>query len=331
MFVPARRFGCMGQRMSENLDEPKKVDLGSLNSDYAPIESGLRALPRPDFVEFALLAMATPDVRTSLTPVANGNRNASYREWPSSGHLAGANLGKTGTTKHDMAGDNLCEIATTKREIKTKMTVERKIARAIREQFDGVAKDARWWVHPEQTSMCPLTQFPVSLLPYPPFKFAQDLDTSNSHWLVDGKSLALMYIESNGTLAVCGRALQPSDIIALDGYIQRCSLGAFRPSRLAVLQRDVAASKDGTERVKAMTELESFRASARRELKKIRRIQGNRCRSEQKSKRQHHRGLDFDTSVFVSSPDRIASASSLESPVSTSIGSNCSSCSELDL
>lgn len=117
---------------------------------------------------------------------------------------------------------------------------------------------------------CPLTHFPIALLPYPPFKFRVYPKRSSPSRLVDGKSLAMQIIVS-GCLVVCHRELEPSDIEALDQYVHRCKLGPFRPSRALELSKRAVSGQH-----EAAKELQRFRAAARTELGKLRRIQENR-------------------------------------------------------
>eukprot|EP00929_Paragymnodinium_shiwhaense_P002987 TRINITY_DN103349_c0_g1_i1.p1 TRINITY_DN103349_c0_g1~~TRINITY_DN103349_c0_g1_i1.p1 ORF type:complete len:396 (-),score=95.73 TRINITY_DN103349_c0_g1_i1:291-1478(-) len=132
---------------------------------------------------------------------------------------------------------------------------------------------SQWWT--KLALLCPLTEFPIAMLPYPPFKFRVDANSPNSVALVDGKSLAMQVILSDKPWA-CGRALQTADMKALDAYIHRCKLGAFQPSRAAALKKKFEEAQDEAERSRAHMELEQFVEYARSESKKLRRIQQNR-------------------------------------------------------
>jgi len=141
---------------------------------------------------------------------------------------------------------------------------------------DKSGGSVRWWTKPDLPLLCPLTRFPVTLLPYPPFKFRVDPQRSSPHRLVDGKFLAMQLIVS-GRFSACGRDLLQSDINALDDYVHRCKLGPYRPGRALALAREVASPQTHPERrVQAAQELESLTASTRTELGKLRRIQENR-------------------------------------------------------
>lgn len=141
----------------------------------------------------------------------------------------------------------------------------------------GDASVARWWTQLQDGSplLCPLTRFPISLLPYPPFKLRVDPRHSSPHRLVDGKFLAMQCIVT-GQFMACGRKLQPSDITALDDYVHRCKLGQYRPGRAAALAKDASSAASAELRSKAAQELERFVVLARAEIGKLRRIQENR-------------------------------------------------------
>jgi len=96
------------------------------------------------------------------------------------------------------------------------------------------------------------------------------------HKLVDGKVLALMMI-ATGQMHVCGRDFQEADVKALDSYMHRCKLGAFRVGR-AVKLASAAASPNNSEAQKqqAVFALNELRVAARKEFAKLRQIQRNR-------------------------------------------------------
>lgn len=136
------------------------------------------------------------------------------------------------------------------------------------------AGSARWWTRPEVRLLCPLTKFPIALLPYPPFKLRVDPQRSTPHRLVDGKFLA-MHVIATGRFVACGRELLPTDMRALDDYVQWCKLGPYRPGRALALAEE-ASAPFATRRAEAARELELFRVAAKAELGKLRRIQENR-------------------------------------------------------
>eukprot|EP00933_Yihiella_yeosuensis_P053935 TRINITY_DN5225_c0_g1_i2.p1 TRINITY_DN5225_c0_g1~~TRINITY_DN5225_c0_g1_i2.p1 ORF type:complete len:300 (+),score=51.50 TRINITY_DN5225_c0_g1_i2:26-901(+) len=133
----------------------------------------------------------------------------------------------------------------------------------------------RWWTRPNLPLLCPITKFPICLLPYPPFKLRADPKRSSPHHLVDGKFLA-MHIIFTGQLVACGRKLEASDIKALDDYVQRCKLGPYRPGRAITLSTEIATAESPQARAKAQQDMARFVTSARMELGKLRRIQENR-------------------------------------------------------
>jgi len=139
----------------------------------------------------------------------------------------------------------------------------------------GAGSGARWWARPDLPLLCPLTRFPICLLPYPPFKLRIDPKRSSPHRLVDGKFLA-MHVIVTGAYFACGRELEASDLKALDEYVHRCKLGPYRPGRAALLAKEAVLAETPEERQQAAQDHERFVAAARAELGKLRRIQENR-------------------------------------------------------
>eukprot|EP00443_Scrippsiella_acuminata_P091996 CAMPEP_0115399626 /NCGR_PEP_ID=MMETSP0271-20121206/14934_1 /TAXON_ID=71861 /ORGANISM="Scrippsiella trochoidea, Strain CCMP3099" /LENGTH=339 /DNA_ID=CAMNT_0002823445 /DNA_START=14 /DNA_END=1033 /DNA_ORIENTATION=- len=171
----------------------------------------------------------------------------------------------------------------------------------------------RWWTKPDLPLLCPLTRFPVTLLPYPPFKLRVDPQRSSPHRLVDGKFLA-MHLIVTGRFFACGRELHQSDINALDDFVHRCKLGPYRPGRALALAKEVADVQTAPERrVKAAQELQSFTTSTRAELGKLRRIQENRLLQLNKTGSSLHRGRLSSGSSSASTSTR---ASASDSPKS---------------
>lgn len=122
---------------------------------------------------------------------------------------------------------------------------------------------SRWWT--EVTEVCPLSGFPVALLPYPPFKLQAPVKgAKDSSRLVDGPFLVLQVL-SNWQFDVLGQPLTIADINALDTYMKRCKLGPFRLGRALELMSDNSP--------KAHEELESLRQRARRRLEGLKHIQ----------------------------------------------------------
>jgi len=138
----------------------------------------------------------------------------------------------------------------------------------------------RWWAQlpPE---LCPVSKFPICLLPYPPFKLCKDPKEPGSHRLVDGKSLAIQVCVSRN-VAVLGRKLRASDLNALDEYVQRCKLGPFRPKKAANLRDAIKAATDERTRDWAVQDYGRFVNAALIELSKVRSIQEKRMLEERR-------------------------------------------------
>mmetsp|Transcript_16829 Transcript_16829/g.39065 ORF Transcript_16829/g.39065 Transcript_16829/m.39065 type:complete len:580 (-) Transcript_16829:40-1779(-) len=124
---------------------------------------------------------------------------------------------------------------------------------------------ARWWT--ESPGECPLSGFPVSMLPHPPFRFRAEPNSSGRYRLVDGQYLALDVL-ATWNFEALGRQLTIKDISALDAYIKRCKLGPWRLGEAMTLFSD--GSND------AHNKLDTLRRSARRKLEDLRRIQQRR-------------------------------------------------------
>lgn len=133
----------------------------------------------------------------------------------------------------------------------------------------------QWWRDSPTALLCPLSGFPVSLLPYPPFKFRKDPQFPEEFELVDGKYLVLQIIASGGH-EVCGRALMRSDISALDKYIRRCNLGPLQLGSTIELQHTAATTSTPGERASAEEKLAYVRARAQTEWRKLQRIKDQR-------------------------------------------------------
>ncbi|CAE8705516.1 unnamed protein product [Polarella glacialis] len=177
---------------------------------------------------------------------------------------------------------------------------------------------ARWWTQPHLPLLCPLTRFPICLLPYPPFKLRVDHERSSPHRLVDGKFLAMTMIVT-GDFAACGRELQASDISALDDYVHRCKLGPYRPGRVVLLTKEAQTSDCAERRAAAALELERFIASARAELGKLRRIQENRMLQINRALPAHVQAL-MKNSTQSPGKDSPPSSPAKDSPASSQRG-----------
>jgi len=144
------------------------------------------------------------------------------------------------------------------------------------DQGRAANKNSRWWTMSSKPLICPLTGFPINLLPYPPFKFREQPHEPTPHALVDGKFLAL-YIISSGSYFVNGRQLHHNELVALGKYISRCTLGPFRPEQYYALE-EYAQQPDlsDMDRFAAIQGLQQMRTAASIELSKLQRIQERR-------------------------------------------------------
>lgn len=140
---------------------------------------------------------------------------------------------------------------------------------------------AGWWK--TSLSVCPVTDFPIAMLPYPPFKLrfevpaARSLDQKElSVTYVDGRSLSLQVIASLD-FRVLGRTLTKNDVCALDAHLRKCKLGPLRVEKALEL---VSAGAKGADELCAM------RAKALRDLSALRMIQGSRMRNAVKAERK---------------------------------------------
>jgi len=137
---------------------------------------------------------------------------------------------------------------------------------------DGEILDHRWWKHSSICGRCPISGFPIHLLPHPPFKLRAESGQPQKVILVDGKYLALKLVV-DGVMNVCGRNLDDSDLAALDTYIQRCNLGGFRLKRFVRLAENIADPSIGeAQRSEFSGELQEQCSAARNELAGLQRI-----------------------------------------------------------
>jgi len=150
-----------------------------------------------------------------------------------------------------------------------------KKARRDSKRLEASQEDSRWWTRSGQSLECPLTGFPIRLLPYPPFKLRVDPQKPSPQILVDGKLLAMQLI-ADGHATHGLRALENSDIQALDSYIQRCKLGPWRPGIAQSLAKEMVSATSEEQRHRAASELQKMRSKTRSELRKLYRIQDNR-------------------------------------------------------
>lgn len=136
-------------------------------------------------------------------------------------------------------------------------------------------RKGRWWTQYDPSNICPLTQFPISLLPYPPFKFRHQPQSPLEFWLVDGKAMVMQLIVSS-ELTIGDRTLVESDVRALDDYMHRCKLGPLRVGRAEQIKMAIAKAADLIDAEKWEKELAIIRTRAREELHKLLCIQKKR-------------------------------------------------------
>jgi len=134
-----------------------------------------------------------------------------------------------------------------------------------------------WWKDLDSEERCVLTGFPLSLLPYPPFRFRVDPQNAENCKAVDAKYLVLKLI-SSGDFTACGRNLVESDVAALDLHMRRCNLGQFRLSRFLRLQKNVAEARSAEERIEAQKILLGEQENARKKFRKLQHIQSRRLK-----------------------------------------------------
>lgn len=92
----------------------------------------------------------------------------------------------------------------------------------------GKGGGGRWWSKLGGMPLrCPMSNFPICLLPYPPFKLRVFPGRAFPYYLVDGKFLVLQTI-ATGSFQAMGRELTDGDVQELDAHVRRCKLGRFR-------------------------------------------------------------------------------------------------------
>jgi len=121
---------------------------------------------------------------------------------------------------------------------------------------------SKWWT--QVSEHCPLCDFPICMLPYPPFKLQMREGGAKDYMLVDGTYL-LLHVLTTWNFDVRGHPLNVGDIKALDNHMKRCKLGPYRLGHaLELLATGTAQSQK---------ELEELRASARKKLENLKHIQ----------------------------------------------------------
>lgn len=119
----------------------------------------------------------------------------------------------------------------------------------------------RWWR--ELSDICPVSNFPVALLPHPPF----NLHLANGVVPVDGHTIVLQVI-TTGNFSVMGERLNMRQCDLLDAYMKRCKLGPFRISKFLALRCSSSPA--------ATFELNDMCEAAARRLARTRHVQDGR-------------------------------------------------------
>jgi len=114
---------------------------------------------------------------------------------------------------------------------------------------------SRWWM--SSNLVCPVSDFPIRLLPYPP------LSLENGQF-VDAWYLVLQVIFS-WRFEAAGRPLTDSDIEELDGHVKRCKLGSFR------IHKAIVQFVDGG--VNSLEKFGALRMTAGKKLLRLKDIQ----------------------------------------------------------
>lgn len=127
----------------------------------------------------------------------------------------------------------------------------------------------RWWTKVDAELMCPLSNFPIQMLPYPPFKY-QVCQGKESARLVDGGFLAIKVLATLD-FEVLGRPMNVYDVSSLDAYVKRCKLGPWRVAKALQLRTAGTAA--------ALQELQALQDQARRKFKKLKHIKQTRLQS----------------------------------------------------
>jgi hypothetical protein len=138
----------------------------------------------------------------------------------------------------------------------------------------GKGDPARWWT--QERAICPLSGFPIAMLPYPPYKLAcargeaGNLGAREKSQHVDGVYLMLTVIR-DWKFEVLDAPLTLADIRSLDTYMKKCKLGNFRLGyAMELLSRATS---------EAQKELEDMRERARHRLEDLMKIQKARIES----------------------------------------------------
>eukprot|EP00419_Tripos_fusus_P037819 CAMPEP_0172786680 /NCGR_PEP_ID=MMETSP1074-20121228/206070_1 /TAXON_ID=2916 /ORGANISM="Ceratium fusus, Strain PA161109" /LENGTH=300 /DNA_ID=CAMNT_0013623695 /DNA_START=93 /DNA_END=992 /DNA_ORIENTATION=- len=123
------------------------------------------------------------------------------------------------------------------------------------------APTSRWWA--DVQVVCPLTQFPVNQLPYPPFRLQLHGGLEDTV-LIDCQYLVVSVL-TTWCFEAAGKPLTAADITAIDAHMKRCKIGFFRLGKALNLLAKGTAN--------AQHELVALRGRAGEKLEKLKRIQ----------------------------------------------------------
>jgi len=142
----------------------------------------------------------------------------------------------------------------------------------------------RWWT--QSSAQCPVSGFPISLLPYPPFRLCFKTASQTAPELyADGKFLALKLV-ALGNFEVCGRMLDDETIGELESYLRRCKLGTQQLGRaLTLTEMLVSLGPDARQQSNVMQELFEIRKQAKQDLKALRKKQECRLSRRERDNR----------------------------------------------
>jgi hypothetical protein len=127
-------------------------------------------------------------------------------------------------------------------------------------------RSGRWWG--DVNDVCPISEFPIKLLPCPPFRLHLNGEETR---LVDGVTL-LLTVLATWDFTVLGKQLTNNQIRQLDEHVKRCKLGPYR------LSKAMGLLAQGTR--ESQQEFESMRAKAQKRLHDLKHIQRSRKRRE---------------------------------------------------
>jgi len=141
--------------------------------------------------------------------------------------------------------------------------------------------------------------FPISHLPYPPFRLhIEAAPHAVPDLYVDGKVLALKLV-AQGICEVSGRVLDGKVVADLESYLKRCKLGTQQLGRALALAGMLGSLDPETRQHRAvMHEFLEIRAWAEGKLKALQRVQDDRlCRLSARERQK--RGFNIGKALEV--------------------------------